>query len=121
VRFVQLDTLFRQSDVVSLHCPLTPQTAKLVYAHRLSLLNSPKAQLHLPADSSLIPSRMAYWIRMIVSSWRRWFKSPKASVDRSQLVGMYLSQANKPLDSTARSSGTRERQEGKFSQNRRRG
>jgi hypothetical protein len=36
-------------------------------------------------------------------------------------VGMYLSQANKPLDSGARGSEVRERQEGKFSQNRRRG
>jgi hypothetical protein len=34
---------------------------------------------------------------------------------------MYLSQANKPLDFSARGSETRERQEGKFSQNRRRG
>lgn len=38
VRFVELDTLFRDSDVVSLHCPLTPQTAKLVDARRLALM-----------------------------------------------------------------------------------
>jgi glycerate dehydrogenase len=38
VRFVDLDTLFRESDVVSLHCPLTPQTANLVNARRLSLM-----------------------------------------------------------------------------------
>jgi glycerate dehydrogenase len=38
VRFVALDTLFRESDVVSLHCPLTPQTANLVNAQRLSLM-----------------------------------------------------------------------------------
>ena len=64
---------------------------------------------------------MTYWIRMIVSGWRRLFKPPQATVDRSRLVGMYLSQANKPLDSDGRGSDTRERQEGKFSQNRRRG
>lgn len=40
VQFVELDTLFRESDVVSLHCPLTPQTARLVNARRLSLMKS---------------------------------------------------------------------------------
>ncbi len=38
VRFVELETLFRESDVVSLHCPLTPQTTNLVNARRLSLM-----------------------------------------------------------------------------------
>jgi glycerate dehydrogenase len=38
VRLVELDTLCRESDVVSLHCPLTPQTANLVDARRLSLM-----------------------------------------------------------------------------------
>ena len=36
VRFVDLKTLFRESDVISLHCPLTPQTKNLVNAERLS-------------------------------------------------------------------------------------
>ncbi len=31
-----LESLFRQSDVVSLHCPLTPQTRGLINAQRLS-------------------------------------------------------------------------------------
>ena len=35
VRYVELEALFRQSDVVSLHCPLTPQTKNLVNATRL--------------------------------------------------------------------------------------
>ena len=38
VRFVDLATLFRQSDVVSLHCPLTPETRELVNASRLATM-----------------------------------------------------------------------------------
>ncbi|MBU4398955.1 MAG: D-2-hydroxyacid dehydrogenase, partial [Planctomycetes bacterium] len=34
--FVDLEELFRQSDAVSLHCPLTPETQHLVNAERLS-------------------------------------------------------------------------------------
>ena len=37
-RMVDLDSVFRESDVVSLHCPLTPQTANLANMHRLSLM-----------------------------------------------------------------------------------
>ncbi len=36
VEFVALETLFRQADVVSLHCPLTPETERLVNAERLA-------------------------------------------------------------------------------------
>jgi glycerate dehydrogenase len=35
VRFVDLEPLFRQSDVVTLHCPLTPETTNVVNAERL--------------------------------------------------------------------------------------
>jgi glycerate dehydrogenase len=37
-RMVNIEDIFRESDVVSLHCPLTPQTDKLVNAERLDLM-----------------------------------------------------------------------------------
>jgi glycerate dehydrogenase len=38
VTMVDLDTLFRTADVVTLHCPLTPQTKELVNRERLSMM-----------------------------------------------------------------------------------
>jgi glycerate dehydrogenase len=38
VRVVDLETLFSESDVVSLHCPLTPETRRLVSRERLALM-----------------------------------------------------------------------------------
>jgi glycerate dehydrogenase len=37
-RAVDLETLFRDSDVLSLHCPLTPETEGIVSAQRLALM-----------------------------------------------------------------------------------
>jgi glycerate dehydrogenase len=49
---VELETLFRQSDVLTLHCPLLPETKHLINAERLSwmkptsfLLNTSRGQL----------------------------------------------------------------------------
>jgi glycerate dehydrogenase len=38
IQFVELEALFRQSDVVSLHCPLTAQTRNLVNKTTLALM-----------------------------------------------------------------------------------
>ena len=38
IKQVELDNLFRESDFVTLHCPLTPQTEKLVNAEKLAMM-----------------------------------------------------------------------------------
>jgi glycerate dehydrogenase len=50
---VPLDELFAASDVVSLHCPLTPETAGLVDARRLALMK-PTALLVNTARGGLV-------------------------------------------------------------------
>ena len=57
VAYVSLDRLFSESDVVSLHCPLTPATAGLVNAARLAqmkpgafLINTSRGPLVAEAD-----------------------------------------------------------------------
>jgi glycerate dehydrogenase len=50
---VDLDTLFRRSDVVTLHCPLTPDTQGLVDARRLGLMK-PSAFLVNTARGALV-------------------------------------------------------------------
>jgi len=56
VRFVGLETLFRESDVVSLHCPLTPQTENFVNAPRLATMK-PTAFLLNTSRGPLVDER----------------------------------------------------------------
>ncbi len=53
VQFVGLEELFRQSDVVTLHCQLTPATDKLVNAQRLAMMK-PSAYLINTARGPLV-------------------------------------------------------------------
>jgi len=57
VEQVSIDDLFRRSDVISLHCPLTPETDGLVNAQRLELMrpdallvNTGRGQLVVEAE-----------------------------------------------------------------------
>src|SRR5438093_7197711 len=56
VQIVELETLFRRSDVVSLHCPLTPETKNLVNAQRLALMK-PTAFLLNTSRGPLVDER----------------------------------------------------------------
>lgn len=38
IKKTQLDELFKECDIISLHCPLTSETQEMVNAHRLSLM-----------------------------------------------------------------------------------
>lgn len=56
VEFVDLDTLFTQSDVVTLHCPLTPETDGLVDAERLAQMK-PSAFLINTSRGAIVNER----------------------------------------------------------------
>lgn len=53
---MELDELFMKSDVVSLHCPLTPETQKMVDARRLALMR-PNAILLNTARGPLVDEK----------------------------------------------------------------
>ena len=40
IKKLDMDDLFRTCDIISLNCPLKPETKELVNAHRLSLMKS---------------------------------------------------------------------------------
>ncbi len=40
ITFTNLDDLLKKSDIVTLHCPLTPQTEKMINASRLSIMKN---------------------------------------------------------------------------------
>jgi len=56
VEFTDVDTLFSRADVVTLHCPLTPATERLVNAERLALMK-PTAYVLNTSRGPLVDSR----------------------------------------------------------------
>ncbi len=56
VRFVDLDTLFRESDVLSLHCPLTADNQGMIDARRLAQMK-PSALLINTSRGGLVNER----------------------------------------------------------------
>lgn len=56
VAYVPLDTLLAESDVVSLHCPLTPATRRLIDARALALMK-PRAVLVNTGRGALVDTR----------------------------------------------------------------
>ncbi len=56
VRLVDLETLFREADVLTVNCPLTPQTRHLVNAERLALMK-PTAYLINTARGPIVDQR----------------------------------------------------------------
>jgi len=56
----------------------------------------------------------------MISRFRRLFSKPSSPTDRKGLVGMYLSRNNERKGKASFFKTNQERQDGKFSQNRRR-
>lgn len=56
IQFVELDELFAQSDVISLHCPLTPQTNRLINSKSLEKMK-PNAMLINTSRGGLIDTK----------------------------------------------------------------
>jgi len=56
VRLVDLETVFRESDFVTVNCPLTPETTRLVNAERLALMK-PTAYLINTARGPIVDQK----------------------------------------------------------------
>ena len=59
-------------------------------------------------------------LHTLIARIERLFGPKHQGADRSRLMGMYLDQANRPISGGMRGVARQERQDGKFSQNRRR-
>ena len=60
VEFVPLDELFTRSDVVSLHCPLTPETHRLINAERLARMKPTAFLLNASRGPVVDEAALAY-------------------------------------------------------------
>jgi D-3-phosphoglycerate dehydrogenase len=56
VRLVELETVFREADFVTVNCPLTPETTRLVNAARLALMK-PSAYLINTARGPIVDQK----------------------------------------------------------------
>ena len=59
VRIVEIEELLRESDVVSLHCPLTPETKHLINAERLRLMRSTSYLLNTSRGPLIVEQDLA--------------------------------------------------------------
>ncbi|MBB3109341.1 glycerate dehydrogenase [Paenibacillus phyllosphaerae] len=63
VSYVELDDLFRRSDFISLHCPLTEQTKGLVHARRLSLMKPSAFLINTARGGHVVEADLAHALR----------------------------------------------------------
>lgn len=59
VELVPMETLFREADVISLHCPLTPKTQGLVNADRLSRMKPTAFLINTGRGPLIVESELA--------------------------------------------------------------
>ena len=63
VRYVELDALFRESDVVSLHCPLSDQTRGLINRERLATMKRGALLINTSRGGLVVESDLAEALR----------------------------------------------------------
>lgn len=63
VRIVEVETLLRESDVISLHCPLTPQTKGLINQQRLELMKKTAFLLNTSRGPLIVEQDLADALR----------------------------------------------------------
>ncbi|MBR9726415.1 D-2-hydroxyacid dehydrogenase [Shewanella intestini] len=62
MRWCELDTLLREADIVSLHCPLTPQTKLFINAKTLSLLKAGALLINTARGDLVNETELALWL-----------------------------------------------------------
>ncbi len=63
VTFVDIEQIFRESDIISLHCPLTPATEKLVNAERIALMKENAILLNTSRGGLVDENALAHALR----------------------------------------------------------
>ena len=71
--YVDLDTLFKNSDIISLHCPLTPETNKIINKESISKMKNGVVILNT-SRGKLIDTEALIEEMMQGKNWWSWLR-----------------------------------------------